>query len=253
MKLISLNIEGARHFDTVIPFLEHESPDVIALQEIFEKDIERIAALGYHTAFLPMTYKSLDNTSCLEGAALFTKAPHHTVVRTYYSKYIAGIPTFTRSNIPASVAHGILMARIPFDGDTYTVGTTHFTWTPHGERPNTEQKEDVQSLIQDAQSFGPHVLCGDFNIPRTESPLYASLADFYTDAIPHEYASSLDKNLHRHGTNPELSQLFEKFMVDYVFTKNPYRATDVRLEFGVSDHAAVIATITKHAHLLDSH
>jgi exonuclease III len=32
MKLININIEGDKHFDTVIPFLEKEKPDVLCLQ-----------------------------------------------------------------------------------------------------------------------------------------------------------------------------------------------------------------------------
>ena len=68
---------------------------------------------------------------------------------------------------------------------------------------------------------------------------------FYTDTIPANYTSSLDKTLHRKGDDPSRAHLFTDFMVDYLFTKPDYQASDVRLEFGISDHAAVVATISK--------
>ncbi len=34
-------------------------------------------------------------------------------------------------------------------------------------------------------------------------------------------------------------------MVDGLFTTPAYRASDVRLQFGVSDHVAIVATIEK--------
>lgn len=37
--------------------------------------------------------------------------------------------------------------------------------------------------------------------------------------------------------------IFEEYMVDYIFTQSPYWADNVKLKFGVSDHAAVIAEI----------
>jgi hypothetical protein len=39
MKVISLNIEGNKHYELVLPFLHTENPDVICLQEVLEDDV----------------------------------------------------------------------------------------------------------------------------------------------------------------------------------------------------------------------
>ena len=42
MKFISCNIEGSRHFDRLFPFFAAEKADVLALQEVFESDLDAI-------------------------------------------------------------------------------------------------------------------------------------------------------------------------------------------------------------------
>jgi len=43
VKLISLNIEGDKHLDDkILPFFDKEKPDVLCLQEVFAKDIQKI-------------------------------------------------------------------------------------------------------------------------------------------------------------------------------------------------------------------
>ncbi len=68
------------------------------------------------------------------------------------------------------------------------------------------------------------------------------LAPKYKDNIPSHYKTSIDAALHRAGKErPE--GLADK-MVDGLFTTPGYTAVDVRLQFGVSDHAAIVATIS---------
>ena len=88
-------------------------------------------------------------------------------------------------------------------------------------------------------------MCGDFNIPRHYNPLYDELTKYYVDNIPLSYISSLDPTLHYAGSHPDKKMLFDSYMVDYIFTQTPYTATDVRLEFSISDHAGVVAHISK--------
>jgi endonuclease/exonuclease/phosphatase family metal-dependent hydrolase len=167
----------------------------------------------------------------------------HNVVQHYYRDATPGLQFFNRGDRARTVKNGIVLASYTYENETYTIGTTHFTWTPDGATPNTEQVTDMDALLAYITKKEPHIMCGDFNIPRNQNPLYQKLVELYTDAIPHSYASSLDATLHRHGASPDKKQLFESFMVDYVFTQPPYTAHDVRLVFGVSDHAAVVATL----------
>jgi endonuclease/exonuclease/phosphatase family metal-dependent hydrolase len=245
MKLISLNIEGNKHFDRVLPFIEGENADVICIQEIFENDIERFLAFGYTSTFLPMTIKPVDGISQIQGIAMCTRIPQKNIQQYYYSNDFEEIPTFNKNDINNTVMHGVILSDFEFKGSTFTIGTTHFTWTPAGESPCLEQQTDLDSFLLKIKEYAPHVMCGDFNIPRNINSLYQKLIQNYSDAIPSHYTSSLDKNLHRLGITPDAIRLFETFMVDYVFTQKPYIPKDVRLAFGISDHAAVVATIER--------
>jgi hypothetical protein len=84
------------------------------------------------------------------------------------------------------------------------------------------------------------------NMPRGYNANYEHFIKRYIDTIPKQYMSSLDRNLHRLGSDPDLkSPMFESYMVDYIFSQPPYIVEDVLLHFGVSDHAGVTAIIKK--------
>ena len=57
----------------------------------------------------------------------------------------------------------------------------------------------------------PHVLCGDFNIPRKISPHYKDMVSGYTENVPATYQSSLDKNHHRLKDNVDKKTSFRYF------------------------------------------
>ena len=131
------------------------------------------------------------------------------------------------------------------DGQMYSIATVHLMVTPDGKEIPA-QTASVKKLLKFLDTKEPHILCGDFNIPRGYNTNYHLFTDKYIDTIPHLYTSSLDRTLHRDGNNPELhSPIFDIYMVDYIFSQPPYSVSDVRLEFGVSDHAAVLAQISK--------
>lgn len=248
MKLITLNIEDDNHLDKIIPFIGSELPDVLCLQEVFERDIPRFTVLGYTCEFRPIASRSLQDTSTAIGVALLAR---HTMsnIRDYYYR---GSFEETRDDLTLrtalTVPPVVLVADVLVNDQIFTIGTTHFTWTPKGDEAAQEQIVDMKKLLTYTESIGPHVICGDFNIPRHQNPLYNNIVEHYVDNIPASYTSSLDKVFHKRGADPALKELFTLYMVDYIFTKPPYHATNVRLQFGLSDHAGVIATITKDGH-----
>ena len=241
MKLITLNVEMKKHYDKVLPFRESEDPDVLCLQEAPEEMATMLQELGYTTSFLPIVLRPNADNVYPEGALLAAKSPLHHVSAEYYFKPHSTIQLENNSLKRESYAAGFIIADIK----ECKVATTHFTWTPNGADPNEDQKEDLPKLLSMLKGYGPHILCGDMNIPRHHSPLYEDLLLQYTDNVPPKYKSSLDKSIHRLGDLPEKANLFSDFVVDYVFTQPPYRAENVRLEFGLSDHAAVVADIFK--------
>jgi len=240
MKIISLNLEGKKHLAMALPFLQTQAADVVCLMEA-SKDLEEwLVKQGYFVTFAPMVLRNHDGLTYESGIIFASKQAHRSEIF-YYRQPTPEIVLFDTHNKRESISHPVIWAT---SGD-FNFATTHFTWNPNGETADQNQTTDLTALLAYLQTKPPHVLCGDFNIPRNINALYQELRKAYTDNIPLDYRSSLDADHHRAGKDSSLDKLFTQFMVDYAFTQAPYVASDVRLQFGVSDHAAVVATITR--------
>jgi endonuclease/exonuclease/phosphatase family metal-dependent hydrolase len=137
----------------------------------------------------------------------------------------------------------LLSAKILCNGKTFSVATTHFTWTPDGI-PNHYQEEDARALLDLLSKMpGDVALCGDFNMPRHVNALYNLFTARYSDVIPQSYFSSIDLSLHRSRNNPAAVADLCHYMVDYLFLSNGYLAENVHFQSGVSDHYALIADL----------
>ncbi len=241
VKLISVNIEENKHLGTVLPFIEKELPDVLCLQEVCEDTLSDFKELGYQGGFAPM--------ACVDSVPVGTALLTHHSVKNIWTYYYRGsqhtVCDFDRNNVSQTQQKALLYTDILIADEVFTVATTHFTWTPHGPTPSPEQISDMEKFLAYTTTLKPHIMCGDFNIPRHHNYLYKELVRNYTDTIPEHYASSLDKSLHKLGGDLDKKEMFDSFMVDYLFTQPPYKASDVRLQFGVSDHAGIVATITR--------
>ena len=238
IKLISLNIEMNRHFERFVPFLKREQPDVVCLQEVSEFDFPKLKeVLQMEGRFEPMMRivkarpERTLNTGTL-GLAFFTRFPAQ-----WFAKYYSG----DRSEIPPEqddnqgVRGALFGATLDVGGMPFTIATTHFTWTPDGEA-SAEQRADVEALLDVLKEFPDIAFCGDFNAPRGRE-IWERIASRYTDTIPREYTSSIDPVLHRAKGLA--------YVVDGLFTSPHYRARDVRLVEGVSDHKAIVAHIER--------
>lgn len=245
MKLLTVNMEGVTHLERIKRLIIDERPETICLQEAPETFTSTLHELGYTTCFTPMIIRQQLGQEFLEGVMIASQYDF-TAESSYYYRAQPNIVYFDDANKPNTISHPILLATIttPNEG-IFTVTTTHVMVTIGGKEDEHQQR-GVAALLAQLASKGPHILCGDFNMPRGYNRLYPEVCRHYTDTIPAHYQSSLDRNLHRHANNPNLNQpIFDIFMVDYIFTQPPYVAQNVRLQFGVSDHAAVIANITK--------
>lgn len=239
MQLVSINVEGERHIATVTAFLAQQDPDVICLQECPQSLADYLRGQDYHVTFETLTIRERDARKYNEGILVATRQPHISEVVYYYREHAHPVvfkkSAFRNTNIKAVIF--VEVAQL-------CIATTHFTWTPNGAVPNAYQKQDIKTLMSYLDSKPPHIICGDFNIPRGYNELYDTyLAPRYIDEIPSTYLSSLDPTLHRLGTEEDKQHVFTDFMVDYIFARSPLRVRDVSLTFGVSDHAAVSGTI----------
>ena len=201
--------------------------------------------MHYHVTFLPRVERVSESGTYTDGCLLASKEPHQSVTH-YYFNPSEEILTQNKEKKRTTNKQGVIVAEVPYQGETYIITTTHFTWTPEGETASLHQQKDMHHLLFFLAQQKPHVLTGDFNIPRYHNPLYEVLIKNYSDAIPAEYTSSLDQEKHHLGKSPEKSNLFSEYMVDYIFTQSPYSASDVALHFGISDHAAVVGYIERN-------
>lgn len=242
-KLISVNVEREKHWNTVLPFLEAESPDVVCMQELFLSDVPNVPFPHFH--FVPNSHWTHTERGTTEtiGVCVFSKTPFVKTESPYYYGDPAHLPTFDSSS-PESIRRtwyrGVALVTLR---DGSTIATTHGTWTPHGEA-ESYQLEDIERMKELLKPVGEHILCGDFNIPRGKDPVANLLSQGYTDQIPPEYHGSMDMQFHRTKGTPEGAHVATN-MVDYLLTTPGYSASDVRLQAGVSDHMAIVATITR--------
>lgn len=247
LKLISVNIEGEKHYPLVLSLIKNENPDIICLQECPESFQNNLLALGYKSDFLAMMHEIQNDVEYTEGVIFASKLPFASVHKYYYQPDydLPAQPTPTPHELKH---HGYIFGTLEHQGNLYHIATTHVMVTPNG-LPTEHQTQGVKKLQSLLSTEKTHVLCGDFNIPRGFNSLYDELTKTYIDTIPTDYKSSLDANIHRLGKLKQNlnAPIFDSYMVDYLFAQPEYMVSDVRLQFGVSDHAAVVATITKTA------
>jgi endonuclease/exonuclease/phosphatase family metal-dependent hydrolase len=243
MKLVTLNAEGNRHLDRIIPFLEHERPEVICLQEVFERDAFFIAEhLGMSCAFSVMALDTYERRSeILEpiGIAILTDNEPDSIHIVHYKNGDAPVVSYTEGRD----RHSLLWVEIEHEHELYVIGTTHLMVTNEG-LPTHEQRTAVTNLLKILDNIPEIILCGDFNIPRGINELYNQFATCYTDNIPKDIHTTLDPALHRAGDDPIGRAYITNFVVDYIFTTQTFCAENVRMVSGVSDHCALIAELS---------
>lgn len=235
ISVVTLNIEGDKHFDRFAPVLTRITPDVVCLQEVFAEDLPGIAIrLGFSMQqyeFLPMTTIDKENPYSINpkgpwGVAILSRIDHDDFSHLYY-KGEGNMPEFSTPN---SVDRGILFSTFyARSGEAVPLGTTHFTWTGDGES-SPEQQADFVSLQKRVSELPPHVLCGDFNSPRGKET-YQSFEQLYKDGLPKKVTTTIDGTLHYAG---EL-----ELVVDTVFYHSPLEIEVVEILEGVSDHKGI--------------
>ena len=238
LKLISLNMEGTAHLEKVLPFLEGSGADVICLQELHEQDFldfrERLKITGEFAPMTKMKTITPDNVFSFMGVGILTRLE---IKGDFKKPYYCGnenIPERIRGDNIKTVHRPFLHATVKKDGQNFTIGVTHFTWTPDGQA-DENQRRDLRSLFKILDALPEIIICGDFNAPRGRE-IFKKISEKYKDCVPPEYETSLDPELHRVGRG-------SKLMVDVLFTSPQYEAKNVRLQCGLSDHCAVVGGI----------
>ena len=117
----------------------------------------------------------------------------------------------------------------------FKIATTHFTWSAKGNT-TVNQRRSFNKLNKILDRLGECVLCGDFNAPRG-GEIFTALSKKFADNIPSDIQTTVDENLHR--------KKGLQVVVDGLFTSSIYKAENVKVVGGVSDHKAIVANIDR--------
>lgn len=237
LKLLSVNIERSRHLDRVLPLVQKYDPDVLCIQELAEKDIDRIReAYSHDYEFAPMLRHFKYEDTPIVGIGIFSKLPVIQKRSAYYYGSREALPDHNETPSRGDDMNcAVALMTVTKDSMEFKVGTTHFTWSDGGQATDL-QRENMNKLIATMEQEGEMVLSGDFNAPRGRE-IFGMIASRFKDNIPPEYTTSIEGSLHRAGDL--------QLMVDGLFTTPAYTASNVRLIGGISDHMAIVADIGK--------
>jgi len=242
ISLISLNIERDKHLERIIPFLKKQRPDVVCLQEVYRKDFLRLKKLlKMNGRFVPMSMGRHATNERLKafGVCILTKLSGRFAEKFYYGNPHLPLNVFRKPNektVDQKTIKKVFLYGTLKKGKThFTIGTTHFTWSADG-KIDAHQRRDAVALLRIFRSIPDIVFCGDFNAPRGHET-FELFSRKFTDHIPLRYKTSIDPRFHRAGKL--------QLMVDGLFSVPHYRAKNVRLVCGLSDHCAIIAKILR--------
>lgn len=236
IKLVSLNIEGKKHLKEVGEFLVKTEADIVCLMEVCREDVLELAGEHYpFVVFAPNdvlgNHKNVDDSLVETGVAILSKQ----VIEESEKDYFGEKPrTFIDRSGTTSHAPVLLTAKV----GGLDLGLVHFTWSINGNVSEIQRKH--LKLLLGKVKDREMVLCGDFNIPRGNE-LYSEIAKNFKDNIPSEIESTLDPVLH-YANKEEVGRL--KYVVDYVWSTKGYVVTDLQVISGVSDHCALVCTIS---------
>jgi endonuclease/exonuclease/phosphatase family metal-dependent hydrolase len=241
--LVSLNIEGDKHLDQIIPFLKKTAPDVVCLQEVFKDDVPIFEkSLGLQGFFAPLTdiRSKPKNTQTqlsargLHGLLFLTRIAPARLYLDYYAREAEGGETPLFPDTPPWRSNRALLgATLSKGGKEFTILTTHFTWSAKG-KASSLQRRHFEAMLARLSEIEEFVLAGDFNAPRG-GEIYTRLAQLYQDNLPPDVTSTLDPHLHYAGRLD--------LVVDGLFSTPAYRVHNVRLHAGLSDHQAITCQI----------
>ena len=252
LRVVVANIEMYRHFERFIPFCLNADPEVVLLQEVPFNGLCHLAkAVGASKHFfVPM---ALDTSlgACDEptGLAVLLRLSDSQDGIASYSEFFyrrgvrngSHLPILTKDN-NFSCDNCIQQVEVVKGGLVFAFGNTHFPWTPDGA-PDDVQYECMPMAVTYAKLLRL-IVCGDFNAPRvlqcgSIGPIWEMLAKEFCDNIPLDVGSTLDPVLHRTSKNGVALPL----VVDGLFTPSEYRAENVVVHSGVSDHKPISAVI----------
>ncbi|HEU5115002.1 MAG TPA: endonuclease/exonuclease/phosphatase family protein [Candidatus Paceibacterota bacterium] len=265
IKIVTLNVgRGFPGFMSTLEFLDACMADVYCLQDLRREHIryfdEFMNVIGEH--FVPMTAhifpKAEGEFSDDVGIGIF--AAGNSLISTSAHAYwgsvspvweIGGVEYGPGGNarpvdleaVRRTESRLVAFAEIEKGGHVFKIGTTHGVWVPGGKADDHQRKcmRKCRDIL--AREPGPFIVAGDWNAARG-GEIYDMLTEDeigsagLVDCTPVAIENTVDWTK-RGKQGPNL-------VVDYILAKGSplYEVTDVEAHFGVSDHAAITATVS---------
>jgi endonuclease/exonuclease/phosphatase family metal-dependent hydrolase len=257
LKAVSLNVgRGLKHLDKSVHFLRTCGADVICLQDVQKRHIERLIGPEYITHhFHPMTNHLVRNRErSLVGIGIFSRHPMRSKsIHAYLgnAEPILDMEGIDVNDAGESMNHDLtkvrstesrlaLFAEVVINHTAYKIGTTHGTWVKGGVA-DAVQRATMQHLACIMREQGEFVMAGDFNFGR-DGEIYKIIVDHgrIKDRVPREIDNTLDPE--NHSLKGEI-----KVVSDYFITGGTrFGVSDVKVIFGVSDHGALSGVVTRN-------
>lgn len=277
LSLLSLNIEGQKHFDLVKKLIGERKSDVVLFQEVFQPDLEEFSSqLGYkNSLFSPMYRKPylVGNTTgfvpmglgLMTSSAIISSEAHY-----YVGNGDLPVPDYEKTKI-ALLPRVLTFTEVEKGGVSFNLANTQFTWTPDG-KPTSDQFQNIEKVIDILRLYQLRQKTSSVN-SRMNTSLNTALAvrlrGNYSDLIGVEFDRDFvlvgDFNAPRGGPifdrlaavytdwiphevrttiDPVLHRAGDlQIVVDGLFSTSSYRASGVEVLCGVSDHCAISARI----------
>lgn len=255
LKVVTLNVgRGFSHgsMQTVYGFLSQPRWDVACLQDVCETHLDELTRLfPAAQVFAPMTKHPIGKVRVPVGIGIFSKWPFKSKSVYAYVGHTDPVPNLDGvevnefgnarpkdlKRVRETESRLAVFVEVEVLGAWFKIGTTHGPWVPEGV-PDDHQREAMKGLGTIMGNQGSCVMAGDFNTPRDAEAYEIFLArSMGTDCVPRTITNSVDWKM-RGKEGPDV-------LVDYFFTRESYYVQDVQIHFGISDHAALSATVSK--------
>lgn len=247
MRLLQLNTQFSGHDDKLEDFLSREQFDILTLQEVSTKTLERFSGVFHWHFERNFVYQGVEY-----GVAILARKwiPINNVA---FNQYWGGTGDTKQINLEKpncdyynNGRFWILAGDVGSWDHQFVIGTSYFPVAYPSDQTNPDQIACMDNLVPAVEYEPNMIFTGDLNIARSSSenwksrpqhPLYPRLASILTDNIPPQIDSTLDPRLFR---VPWL-----KVVCDYIWSRWNHRVSNVRLHIGLSDHQGISADISK--------
>lgn len=247
IKFITLNLwQGGLLFDDIIAFIKKESPDIIALQEVYN---EKNPQLKKHQQTLSVLQKELDykyffyspaflderkKDTILNGNAIFSRYPIIANKTVFYDVMFGSV---SKSNLNdfAFTPRNLQQATIQTNDTILHIYNTQGIWGFDG-KDNQRRLKMSQTIVNEIKNKNNIILAGDFNVsPKTKT--IQNIKKYLSNVFNNKLTTTF--NLKRKGKGN-----YATAVVDMIFVSKNIKVLDKYCPpVDISDHLPLVCLL----------